>query len=167
MSGEAGAAPRIWTRRGFVADRFSEASGAAFFSPGEATGRIGAGTANVLMLEPGDEPVADRLDEIDAVFIAFPVFSDGRGFSTARLLRDRYRFAGTIRATGHFILDQIPLMLRTGFDEFAVTHAPTQARLEKGDTGEIPLYFQPAAVGEHPAGGRAWARRKSCHSASG
>jgi len=155
-------ASRIWTAQGFVPDRFADGSGAAFMSPEEATGKLGSGTASVLLLEPGDEPmaVAGRIHEFDAVFIRFPVFSDGRGFSTARLLREKLKFRGEIRALGHFILDQIPLMARVGFSSFAVTHAPTIARLESGDIPAIPFYLQPAWADEQKAGHRAWARRR-------
>jgi phosphoadenosine phosphosulfate reductase len=152
---------RIWTRHGFVADRFTAENGAVFMSAEEATGRLGSNQKSVLVLEPGDEvaAAAGRIHEFDAVFIRFAVFSDGRGFSTARLLREKHGFKGEIRATGHFILDQIPLMARVGFSEFAVTHAPTIARLEKGQTAEIREYLQPAFSSDVPAGGRSWARR--------
>jgi phosphoadenosine phosphosulfate reductase len=131
-------------------------------SPEEATGRLGSNQLSVLLLEPGDEAAAaaSRIHEFDAVFIRFGVFSDGRGFSTARLLRDKYGFKGEIRATGHFILDQIPYLLRVGFDSFAVTHAPTARRLEEGNTAEVKVYLQPAFPDEARAGERAWARRK-------
>lgn len=132
-------------------------------SPEEATGKLGSGTANVLVLDAGDEPaaVAGRIHEFDAVIIRFPVFSDGRGFSTARLLRDKYGFKGAVRAEGHYILDQIPFMLRVGFDQFAVTHAPTIARLEKNDLAAVGLYLQPAIGPETKAGERAWARKQN------
>jgi uncharacterized protein (DUF934 family) len=154
---------RIWTRKGFIDDRFGEASGAAFFSPEEATGKIGAGSANVLVLDTGDEVggVRSRLSEIDAIFIRFPVFSDGRGFSMARRLRERYHFKGEIRATGHVILDQIPLAFRVGFDSIEVTSPAVLARLEKGQVPELPLYLQPASGDEAKAGGRAWRRRRT------
>ena len=60
----------IWTADGFVEDRLGEAAGAVLMSPDEATGKLGSGTASVLVLQPGDEPaaVASRLDEFDAVF---------------------------------------------------------------------------------------------------
>ena len=104
--------------------------------------------------------MAGRIHEFDAVFVRFPVFSDGRGFSTARLLREKLAFGGEVRATGRFILDQIPLMLRVGFSSFAVSHGPTIARLERGELPEIPLYLQPAWMPEAHAGERAWARRR-------
>lgn len=154
---------KIWTRDGFVADRFTPQTGTVFMSPEEATGRLGSSQLSVLMLEPGDEvaAAASRIHEFDAVFIRFGVFSDGRGFSIARLLREKHRFQGEIRALGHFILDQVPYLLRVGFDAFAVTHEPTANRLAAGDLAEVPLYLQPAFASEARAGGRAWARRRS------
>ncbi len=156
-------AARIWTRDGFVADAFTVELGAVFMSPEEATGRLGSNQKSVLLLEPGDEvaAAASRLHEFDAVFIRFAAFSDGRGFSTARLLREKYGFKGEIRASGHFILDQIPLMARVGFSQFAVTHEPTLRRLETGNTAEIRFYLQPAFAEEIKAGERAWARQRS------
>jgi uncharacterized protein (DUF934 family) len=154
---------RIWTRAGFVEDRFIEGRGAVFMSAEEATGKLGSNLASILVLDAGDEvaAAASRIHEFDAVFIRFPVFSDGRGFSTARLLREKYGFKGEIRAVGHFILDQIPYLLRVGFDAFAVTHAPTIRRLEERDLNEVEVYLQPAYLEEKRAGERAWARRKS------
>jgi phosphoadenosine phosphosulfate reductase len=154
---------RVWTKAGFVEDRFSEDRGAVFMSPEEATGKLGSNLASVLVLEAGDEvaAAATRIHEFDAVFIRFPVFSDGRGFSTARLLREKYGFKGEVRAVGHFILDQIPYLLRVGFDAFAVSHEPTIKRLEKGDLNEVQVYLQPSFLDEKRAGERAWARRRA------
>jgi len=158
-----GKAFRIWTKAGFVEDRFEEGRGAVLMSAEEATGKLGSNLASVLVLDAGDEvaAAASRIHEFDAVFIRFPVFSDGRGFSTARLLREKHGYRGEIRATGHFILDQIPYLLRVGFDAFAVSHEPTIKRLEKGDLNEVPVYLQPSFLDEQRAGERAWARRRS------
>ncbi len=152
---------KLWNQEGFVEDTLTPEKGAAFMSPEETTGKIGSGTANVLVLKAGDEAggVAGRISEFDAVFIDFPAFSDGRGFSTARVLRDKYGFAGQIRARGKFILDQIPLMLRVGFDHFEISHEPTIERLANNELSGISLYMQPAIGPEKRAGERAWARR--------
>ncbi len=154
---------RIWTQQGFVEDRFGPSSGAILTSPEEATGKLGGSGLHVLVLEAGDEvhAVVSRIHEFDAVFVRFPVFSDGRGFSAARLLREKHAYKGEIRATGKYILDQIPMMIRVGFSAFEVTHGPTIARLEAGDTAEVPLYLQPAYATEQKAGERAWARRRA------
>ncbi|MGI9400208.1 MAG: DUF934 domain-containing protein [Rhizobiaceae bacterium] len=152
---------KLWTKDGFIDDSLTPEKGAALMSPEEATGKLGSGTANVLVLHAGDEAggVAGRISEFDAVFVEFPAFSDGRGFSTARVLRDKYGFTGQIRARGKFILDQIPLMLRVGFDHFEISHEPTIERLENNDLSGISLYMQPALGPEVRAGERAWARR--------
>ncbi len=66
------------------------------------------------------EPVADKLAGEPLIGINFPKFSDGRGFSTARLLRERYGFEGELRAIGHVIRDQLFYLRRCGFDAFAL-----------------------------------------------
>ena len=93
------------------------------------------------------------------VALAFAKFADGRAFSYARLLRDRYGFAGELRATGDVLIDEIPLMLRCGFDAFEVTNAPTLAALEAGRLPGPAIHYQPASVaGEARAGSRPWLR---------
>lgn len=60
----------------------------------------------------------DSINEIKVIGIHFPVFADGRGFSYARLLRERYDYKGEIRALGNFIPDQLGYLIRVGFDAF-------------------------------------------------
>ena len=70
---------------------------------------------------PGDaEPdvIAADINDLDVVAIHFPVFRDGRGFSLARIIRDRLGFKGELRATGDVLRDQMFFMLRCGFDAF-------------------------------------------------
>jgi uncharacterized protein (DUF934 family) len=50
----------------------------------------------------------------------FPIFRDGRSFSTAALLRDRFQWAGEIRAIGDVLIDQLLQGARVGFDSFAL-----------------------------------------------
>jgi uncharacterized protein (DUF934 family) len=71
-------------------------------------------------LQPDDdvEQIAATLGAIALVEVDFPKFTDGRGYSTARLLRDRLGFAGEVRATGHVLPDQVFYMARCGFDAF-------------------------------------------------
>jgi uncharacterized protein (DUF934 family) len=66
------------------------------------------------------EDIADDLEHFDVVALDFPVFRDGRAYSTARLLRDRYNYEGEIRATGDVLRDQLFYMFRCGFDAFEV-----------------------------------------------
>ena len=50
----------------------------------------------------------------------FPIFRDGRSFSTAALLRERFNWKGEIRAIGDVLIDQLILGARSGFDSFAL-----------------------------------------------
>jgi uncharacterized protein (DUF934 family) len=74
---------------------------------------------SAVQLEAGQEPVPlfPFLGEIQLVAINFPVFTDGRGFSYARDLRER-GYRGELRACGHFIRDQLTYLHRCGFDAF-------------------------------------------------
>ena len=70
-----------------------------------------------------DEPVeeiADELENFQVIALNFPAFTDGRHYSSARLLRDRYGYKGEIRAIGDVLRDQLFYMRRCGFDAFAV-----------------------------------------------
>lgn len=68
----------------------------------------------------GPEMIADDLTQLSVVGVNFPKFTDGRGYSTARLLRDRYRYQGELRAIGDVLHDQLFYMTRCGFDAFAL-----------------------------------------------
>ncbi len=66
------------------------------------------------------ESIADDLSQFQVVALNFPVFSDGRNYSNARLLRDRYQYQGEVRAIGDVLRDQLFFMQRCGFDAFAL-----------------------------------------------
>ena len=74
----------------------------------------------VLRLEPTDDPaaVADRLDRVARVEVNFPKFGDGRGYSIATLLRERYGYKGELRAVGEVVRDHLFYMESCGFDAF-------------------------------------------------
>jgi len=74
----------------------------------------------VLRLEPTDDPasVADRLDRVARVEVNFPAFGDGRGYSIARLLRERHGYKGELRAVGQVVRDHLFYMESCGFDAF-------------------------------------------------
>ncbi|MFI2809807.1 MULTISPECIES: DUF934 domain-containing protein [Microbulbifer] len=57
--------------------------------------------------------------ELPLVAVHFPAFADGRGFTTGRLLRERFGFTGELRAVGAFIRDQLTYLRRCGFDAYA------------------------------------------------
>ena len=60
------------------------------------------------------------LDRLAAVALVFPTFRDGRAYSQARLLRERYGYDGELRATGQILRDQFVFMTRAGLDAFEV-----------------------------------------------
>ena len=66
------------------------------------------------------EEIADDLQYFQVVALNFPVFTDGRHYSSARLLRERYGYKGEVRAIGDVLRDQLFYMRRCGFDAFAV-----------------------------------------------
>ena len=115
-----------------------------------------------VQLAPGDsiDQIVEYLDQLALVALAFPAFSDGRSFSKAELLRSRHGYEGPIRATGQVLIDQLPHMLRLGFTEFEVSHPVLIERLERGDTGGIPFYYQPTAKPAAPGPGYSWRRTK-------
>lgn len=112
-------------------------------------------------LQAGEEltGIEPHLDDLPMIVLAFPAFSDGRSFSKAELLRGRHGYKGIIRATGEVLIDQIPLMLRTGFDQFEVSDETALKRLEEGETGGLPHYYQPAATAARETGSYAWRRQ--------
>ncbi len=71
-------------------------------------------------------------------------FKDGRAFSWARILRTRLHFAGEIRVSGHFLLDQIAFFLRVGVTSFALPGNWSEAEVETA-TGLISNVYQPSA----------------------
>jgi uncharacterized protein (DUF934 family) len=114
-----------------------------------------------LHLDAGEtvDDIAADLPRFALIALSFPKFSDGRAFSTARLLREKYGHTGELRAVGNVLSDQIPFMRRVGFDAFEVTHGPTRRALVEGRIPEVALHYQPAAPDEPPAGTRPWLRR--------
>ncbi len=68
----------------------------------------------------GPEAIAGDLERVALIAVNFPKFTDGRGYSTARLLRERYGYRGEIRAIGDVLQDQLFYMKRCGIDAYAV-----------------------------------------------
>jgi phosphoadenosine phosphosulfate reductase len=114
-----------------------------------------------LMLEPDDlvGEIAADLPHLGLVTIAFPKFTDGRGYSMAQLIRTRYGFKGQLRAVGDVLFDQLQLMARSGFNAFEITDAATIRLLEAGRRPDIHEFYQPGAEREAPGGTRPWTRR--------
>jgi uncharacterized protein (DUF934 family) len=75
-----------------------------------------------LLLQPDDrvEDIAADLDYFVVIAVNFPKFVDGRGYSSASLLRQRYHYQGELRAVGDVLHDQLFYMQRVGFDAYAL-----------------------------------------------
>jgi uncharacterized protein (DUF934 family) len=88
-----------------------------FLAEGEA---LSAGRKVGVVVQPGEsvEDLAYDLPRLAVIALAFPKFRDGRAYSSARLLRDRYHYAGEIRAVGDVLQEQALDMVRCGFDAF-------------------------------------------------
>ena len=93
--------------------------------------------------------LAPDLAYFDVVALEFPKFTDGRAYSQARLLRERYGYRGELRATGQVLRDQLLFMKRCGFDSFEIAAAcPAEAWCAA--LGEISVFYQPAADARTP-----------------
>ncbi len=88
--------------------------------------------------------LAADLGRLELIVLEFPKFVDGRAFSQARLLRERYRYRGELRATGDVLRDQLQFMQRCGFDAFEIA-APNAAEIWRAAVNEIDVVYQPAA----------------------
>jgi uncharacterized protein (DUF934 family) len=77
-------------------------------------------TAHGVLLSPTDDPAAlvPYLNGVPLIAIDFPVFNDGRGYSTAAVLRSRYQYRGDLRAIGDVLIDQLFFLRRVGFTSF-------------------------------------------------
>jgi len=96
-------------------------------------------------LNPDDDLsalVAD-LPQLALIVINFPRFTDGRAYSQARLLRERYGYTGELRAVGEVLRDQLQLMERCGIDAYELS-----PRQDADDAlaafEQIKVFYQPA-----------------------
>jgi len=101
-------------------------------------------------LPPDSDPaaLADDFSHIALIGVDFPKFSDGRGYSIARLLRERYGYQGELRALGDVLRDQLAYMERCGFNAFAV-RADKDIHDALKAFGEITIHYQGAV--DHPS----------------
>ncbi|MEK9970733.1 MAG: DUF934 domain-containing protein [Ferrovibrio sp.] len=82
----------------------------------------------------------------DLIVLSFPKFSDGRAYSQARLLRERFGYQGELRATGHVLQDQLWAMQRSGFDAFEIPRADAAEAFAKAIKSFSHVY-QPTGDG--------------------
>ena len=109
--------------------------------------------APIGVLWPNDRKVAELapwLDHISLVALVFPKFRDGRAYSQARLLRERFGYRRELRATGDVLRDQFQFLLRAGFDAFGVKK-PADAGVFAQAAARFSVFYQPSADGRLPA----------------
>ena len=111
--------------------------------------------ASAVRIEPGDDArdLLPHLERLALVEVNFPAFGDGRGYSSARILREA-GYDGELRAVGDVLVDQLAYMRRCGFDAFE----PDQ-QLDKDDVKAAferwPEVYQNAADDRTPI----WTKR--------
>ncbi len=103
-------------------------------------------------LEPAEEVevLAYDLPRISLVAVSFPKFNDGRGYTAARLLRDRYAFKGEVRAVGDILREQAGFMVRVGMNAFEPADGSTPEQWAHAVHRQRHVY-QRAADGRPPA----------------
>jgi uncharacterized protein (DUF934 family) len=88
-------------------------------------------------LDSHEDPaaIAGDLDRFTLVAVNFPTFGDGRGYSIARLLRERHGYKGELRAIGEVVRDHLFFMASCGFDSFLLRddQDPEEALTAFGD----------------------------------
>ena len=101
-------------------------------------------------IEAGDDvrELIPALDRVKLVEIDFPKFRDGRGFSSARILREA-GYTGEIKATGDVLVDLIFFMRRCGFDSFA-PNVPFDPETAEAALNRYPYVYQDSGDGRTP-----------------
>ena len=108
-------------------------------------------------LAPGQGPEdfgPEGIAGLSVIALHFPVFSDGRHYSVARILREQLGYRGELRATGDVLTDQIRFLVRCGFDALETKHQLSLERIRALSSPARPAY-QSAADGSVPG----WAAR--------
>jgi uncharacterized protein (DUF934 family) len=109
---------------------------------------------------PNNRKVAELepyLDRLAVIVLAFPNFKDGRGYSQARLLRERHGFVGELRATGQILRDQFLFLVRAGFDALEVVKQ-SDADAFASTLARYTVFYQDAGDDRVPAMRRRLAR---------
>ncbi|MES2826026.1 MAG: DUF934 domain-containing protein [Pseudomonadota bacterium] len=88
------------------------------------------------------EQLGDDAKKLPLIGVNFPGFMDGRAFSTARLLRERYGFTGELRAVGSFIRDQLCYLRRCGVNSFAFSNTEINLEAALKSLQDFNEYYQ-------------------------
>ncbi|HEX3364661.1 DUF934 domain-containing protein [Phenylobacterium sp.] len=113
---------------------------------------LGEGRQVGVRLESDEEieALAYDLPEIAVVALAFPKFGDGRAYTSARLLRERFQYKGEVRAVGDVLREQAGYMVRCGFDAFEPADGSTVEAWERA-THRFRHVYQRASDGRPAA----------------
>jgi uncharacterized protein (DUF934 family) len=116
---------------------------------------LAGGNGNAVRIEPGDDvrQLLPHLGRLKLVEVAFPRFRDGRGYSSARILREA-GFTGELRAAGDVLVDQLGFLRRVGFDSFA-PNAPLNPAVVQATLERYPYVYMKSSDGKPPV----WALR--------
>lgn len=116
---------------------------------------LGQSNATAVRLESDDDArlLLPHLDRLALIEVAFPKYRDGRGYSSARILREA-GYKGELRAAGDVLVDQIPFMRRCGFDAFHPEASIDPEALERA-LNRYGQVYQKAEDGRPPV----WALR--------
>ena len=96
------------------------------------------------------ELIAEDIERFDLIALEFPKFTDGRAYSSARLLRQRYGYEGELRAVGQVLRDQLQFMRRCGFDAFEIAASDGEEKWRRA-LAEISVWYQAGADTRTPA----------------
>ena len=121
-------------------------SAARFLEDPEAISRRLGKTGVVWPNNRDVDDLVPYLDRLAAVALVFPTFRDGRAYSQARLLRERYNYRGELRATGQILRDQFVFMLRAGFNAFEVKKQ-SDAEAFASTAKRYSVFYQPTGDG--------------------
>lgn len=92
--------------------------------------------------DEGAELIGAEANRFPVIAVNFPGFMDGRAFSTARLLRERYGFTGELRAVGQFIRDQLCYLRRCGVNAFAFANPDIKLEEAVKSLQDFQEYYQ-------------------------
>lgn len=97
-----------------------------------------------LASDESPDRIAADLDDLAMIALEFPTFRDGRAYSHARVLREQFGYRGELRAVGDVLIEQVPFMLRVGFDAFELESADSAGEFQTV-AGEMSVWYQPAS----------------------
>jgi uncharacterized protein (DUF934 family) len=148
-----------------VEDTFVDASGAETIPPSgpvivslaqwqaQRDALLQRGTPLGLRLHSDQSPeaIANDVQHFALIALEFPKFRDGRAYSYARLLRERYGFKGELRAVGDVLMEQLFFMVRTGFDAFDLQQSPDPVAAFQTALKDFTVWYQPTGDGRPTA----------------